>query len=278
MERGLDAATRVRLKATELCHLGDRNCFPFHAIRPYLRLFDMVGGPGRNEAFFLNALSSAAHNMATPPRILIAGTADDSIYTIARQAVPHGEITVLDQCELPLYLCRRVAKDASNSIETVASDIFDYAPEGDMDVICCDAFFCQIPVSRHGALVDKWRRVLRHHGQVITTTRIDPASPDDGLVRTRAQVVAFRDRVLDKARPWLQYLDLSLDEIADLAERHAGLIQLHNVRSKEELIQLFEGAGFRLDHLTLTERSRSGRAMTDRDLSAYYAEIIATRI
>jgi hypothetical protein len=52
MEYGLKSAALVRLKAAELCPGGDSSCFPFHAIRPYLRLFGMVGGPGRNEAFF----------------------------------------------------------------------------------------------------------------------------------------------------------------------------------------------------------------------------------
>lgn len=131
MKYGLKAAALVRLKVAELCPGGDISCFPFHAIRPYLRLFGMVGGPGRNEAFFLDALAAANHDKIGTPRILIAGSADDSMYALARRAAPEGKITVLDRCDLPLYLCRRAAEENSDSIETIAGDIFDHAPRGD---------------------------------------------------------------------------------------------------------------------------------------------------
>ncbi len=118
MKYGLKAAALVRPKVAELCPGGDISCFPFHAIRPYLRLFGMVGGPGRNEAFFLDALAAANHDKTGTPRILIAGSADDSMYALARRAAPEGKITVLDRCDLPLYLCRRAAEENSDTIET----------------------------------------------------------------------------------------------------------------------------------------------------------------
>ncbi len=278
MEHGLKAAALVRLKAAELCPGDVGGCFPHHGIRPYLRLFGMVGGPGRNEAFFMDALTAAARDKPDPRRILISGSADDSMYALARRAVPAGAITLLDRCGLPLYLCRRLADRNAEPIETIACDIFDYASQGNFHIVCSDAFFCQIPLSRHAALMDIWRRALSPDGQVITTTRIDPNSPDEGLARSPAQIAAFRDRVLENARPWRHAIDLSLDEIADLAERHASLIRLHNPRSREELTDLFESGGFRIDRLNLTEQSRSARAVSDQDRIAFYAEIVATRL
>ena len=96
MKYGLKAAALVRLKVAELCPGGAISCFPFHAIRPYLRLFGMVGGPGRNEGYFLDALAAANHDKTGTPRILIAGSADGSMYALARRAAPEGKITVLD--------------------------------------------------------------------------------------------------------------------------------------------------------------------------------------
>ena len=229
-------------------------------------------------SIFFDALAAANDDKTGSPRILIAGSADNSMYALARRAAPEEKITVLDRCDLPLYLCRRAAEENSDTIETIAGDIFDHAPRGDASVVCSDAFFCQVSLTRHGAMIDIWRRALRPGGQVVTTTRIDLDSPDDERVRTVAQIAAFRDRVLKKARPWWQFLDISLDDIADLAERHAGLIRLHNLRSKEELTEIFEEGGFRIDRLDLTERSRSGHAMSDRDRSVYYEEIVATKI
>jgi len=279
MEHGLKAAALVRLKAAELCPGEGLTCFPYHGIRSYLRLFGMVSGPQRDAPFFLDALAAAAaRTKPEQPRILISGSADDSIYMLVRQAVPDAAITVLDRCELPLYMCRRAAEVNSETVETIASDILDYTPSDDFHVICSDSFIAQFPTDRHGALIDIWRRALCPGGAVVTTTRIDPHTPPDGLIRSPTQIATFRDQILDRARPWRHMLDISLDEIAVLAERHGKLNRTHNLRSKKELTDLFENGGFRIERLDLTERSRSSRAISERDQSSFYADIVAVRL
>ncbi len=215
MERGLLAAARVRLKATELCPDVGETCVSYHSIRPYLRLFGMVGGPGRNAGFFLKALAASEGDKSEPKRILVSGSADDSMYAPARQAVPGAAITMLDRCELPLYLCRHTAGQNSETVATIRGDIFDYTPTGDFHVICSDAFIAQFPAARHGELIDIWRQSLCPGGAVVTTTRIASNTPDEGLARSPAQIAAFRDRVLEKAKPWRHMLDISLDALAD---------------------------------------------------------------
>ena len=149
MERSPEKAALVRQKAAEPCP-GD--CFQYHGIGPRLRLFGMVGGPGGTKNFFLDALAGADRKKPLSPRILISGTSDDSMYVLARRAVPDAAITVLDRCPVPLDPCRQRAHEFSEFVATVLSDIFGYTPPGHLHIVCSDAYgvLLSIPLGMTG--------------------------------------------------------------------------------------------------------------------------------
>jgi len=70
-------------------------------------------------------------------RVLIAGSADTGLFAlVARAGADHGaDIVVLDICESPLELCRRLANQWSMQIETRRQDLLELDDRQEFDLV-----------------------------------------------------------------------------------------------------------------------------------------------
>ena len=149
------------------------------------------------------------------------------------------------------------------------------------DAICTHSFLVQFSPDERVHLLAKWRELLRRGGMVVTVTRLRAAA---GLGRagfSPEQAQAFRASVLRSAEAMRDSLQVDPAELAREAEIYVGGQQPWPVRSREEVTQLFENGGFRIDelsdapHTAATGSSPGGPAVAG---SGERVQIIATRL
>ena len=281
-----ESAPLARREAARLCRADgpDRQgCAWYHGIWQYLRLLGVAAAPSRNAGFFLDTLEALARD-GEFQRVLISGTADYSMLAYALQAYRNGgatpRITVVDQCETPLFLCRWYAERLSQTIEIHTGNMLDFTPDDAFDVVCCHSFLSRIPPTQRAGLIAAWKRALRPGGKVVTNTRLNPSWSEQASGFTPEQIAAFRDQVYEEAVKQSDTLHIDPEEIAEDARRYAERSKTFSIRTQEEVIGLFEEGGFTLERFDLTEtggKLSTGKSGPGTAQKATYAEIVALR-
>ena len=286
MEEALAAsAPLARRLAGELCHVDPghgRSCAWYHGFWQYLRWFDFVTTPRDHADFYRMGLAPSLAR--GDRRILISGTADyempAQVLAICRDAGLVPEITVLDICRTPLRLCEWHAERAGARIETVAADIRSYRPAEAFDLLCTHSFFGRFSPEERPGLLARWHDLLRPGGRVVAVNRIRGGAPD--TVRfTTEQAERFVARVKQAADAVEKQLDVPVETIMAMAAAYIGAKRTHPVRSLDDLVGLFEGAGFRMEQVAVgTIGARARRAPRGPTMSggAEYARIVAERL
>jgi SAM-dependent methyltransferase len=278
------SAPLARAFAATLCHVDPRHggsCAWYHGLWQYLRLFDFVTTPRDHAVFYRAALLEPLR--AGARRVLISGTADYALPAcllwLYRSAGVPAEMTVLDICRTPLRLCEWFADRIDAPIATVAQDILEYRPVEAFDVICTHAFLGRFQPAERAALIARWHGLLRPGGRVVTVNRIRPDAPE--TVRfTGEQSARFVERIRQAAQRAEPPLDLSADTLVAMAQAYVAAKRTVPVRSTDELVALFEAAGFRIEQLAVgAVESRTLRAPAGPTMSggAQYARIVAVR-
>lgn len=262
---------------------GGLNCSWYHGLWPYLRILGVAASPERHQDFFFDVLGSLARS-GTSTRVLVSGSADHSMLAHTLRAYRSCEaapdVTVLDRCETPLSVSSWYARSIGVPISTAASDILSFSCGVVFDVICTHSFLSQFPAITRPALIDKWRQLLRPDGAVVTTTRINPGGGQDGLGFTSEQAEAFSLRVLDEAVRWRTALGHDPHELAAEARRYAERTMANAAGSPQDVVELFEDGGFRVDLLQVREvrgAVSEGTWGPGTNQTATYAEIVARR-
>lgn len=280
-------APLAEMVAPVLCradHGARDNCSWYHGFWQYLRIFKLVSTPHRHADFFFDAFGFLARE-GHYRRVLVSGAADYAMLAHVlwayRKEDAAADITVLDLCETPLFLCKWYAKQASAAVDTHASDILDRESGEPFDVICTHSFLSRFPSARRKDLISKWRQLLRPGGKVVSTTRINLSRAPECAGFTPGQVRAFRERVFEEARLWRDILGIDPDEMADRAQLYAERTVHYPTTRREELTRLFEAGGFTLDRLNLpvlpgNVSARQSGPSTHQN--ATYAEFVASRV
>lgn len=254
-------------------------CAWYHGIWQYLRILDVVSAPSRHGDFFSRTLSGLAKDGGFP-RVLITGSADYSMlaHLLAAYEGAPAEVTVLDVCATPLFLCDWYVERQGSKVVTRAVDVLEYAPDRPFDLICTHSFLSRFEPDRRAELMAGWHRLLRLGGKVVTNTRLDPAWTDARAGFTADQARAFAQRVADAARAYSGPLPVDADAMAAHARRYAERYRTHSFRAEAEVRRLLEGGGFaleRLETVTLGDGA-AGRGPTTNQ-AATYLEIVAVR-
>ncbi len=247
----------------QLCHKDPAtgaDCSPAHGMWQYLRLMGLLGAFEPRRDFYLDAMQTIT-GAGGAPRVLISGAADyamlDFVHTAFRARGVVANITVTDLCETPLALNRWYAERASCHIKTVRCDILEFVADAPFDAVCTDAFITRFPTSRRGALLEKWRGLMRPGGVVITATRLRPES--DGEVRfSPEQVAKLHATVARVAREMRPSIGVDPDELAGRAAIYAARYVTHAVHTAEEIRALFEEHGFGVSHLSVENAAERG--------------------
>ena len=228
------------------------DCAWYHGVWQYLRVLDIPVSPTAHAEFFFGALEPLAREGGYR-RVLISGAADYCVPALVLWAYQRqnavAEVTVVDVCETPLFLSKWYARTVSATVETQASEILDYRAAGPFDVICTHAFLGYFAPPRRRDLIAKWSRLLRPGGKVVTVNPLRPSATEDSVGFTPEQTRVFRETALREAHNWRDVLGVDPDELASMAQRYAERFRSHPVGSHEEIINLFEGGGFTIDHL-----------------------------
>jgi SAM-dependent methyltransferase len=278
------SAPLARELAAKLCPFDPRRgttCAWYHGIWQYLRLFDLNTTPRDHAAFYRAALIEPIR--AGDRRLLVSGTADYALPAcllwICRLAGAKPDITVLDICPTPLRLCEWYAERQGATIATAAVNILDYDDPAPFDVVATHSFLGRFAPDERVALVSRWHRLLRPGGRVVMVNRIRPDAPD--IVRfTPEQGERFVGRVRQAAEGAGRAVDISADALVAMAQDYAAGHRMIPVRSTEEIVQLLEAGGFRIDQLTVgpvASRKTQGPSGPTMSGGAQYAQVVAVR-
>ncbi len=239
--------------ATRLCCKKDPNriCFKYHRMWPYLRRLGR-GGVWRYPGHFLDSFRELARD-GQSQRVLVSGCSDYSLLAHILHAYRaegvEPDVAISDICEAPLFINRWYAERHNASIRTVACDILDYPEDATFDVITTDNLMSHILPNDRSRLLSKWRDLLRPRGKFVATQQIvqDPTFHDE-------RVKAVRARTLELAQANLSVIDIAPEAVADYAAEYYAASTEHPLRSLDELRQLFEDNGFRLEVMSRVSR------------------------
>ena len=274
-------ARLARELAPERCpesFYGDTDCTLYHGLVQYLRLLGVVAAPQRQGHFYREALAAAAR-AGEPLRVLVAGAADASmlahVVTAYEGTGAALDVTVVDVCKTPLAVCEWYASTRGLAIRTARCNVADFADGAPYDVICTDSLLTLVPPDVRPAAVGRWHALLRPGGRVVTSMRIGGAGASSG----GSPADDFADWVLGEAERRRDLLDVDPQTLADEARRYTGTIPLYPLASRDELVELFAGAGLALDglqYVRLEGRGPQGPAAGNYK-TAEYARVVAVR-
>ena len=279
------AALGLRL-AAERCRtdpLSGERCDWYHGPWQLLRLMGLVITPAHHAEFYRAALEDVAARTRAP-RVLVSGAADYSMlaHVLATLGVPpiQPEITVVDVCDTPLLLNEWFAERVGHPIRTVRTDILEYRDDRPFDVICTHAFLGRFPAADRAKLLARWNELLAPGGVVVTVNRIQPASSEGRNGFAPEQGRAFRDRVLAEAEALRPTVFSDPTQLARYVDRYVARQGAYHVREREELLGLFEDAGFVADRVswgaipTASQHELSGPGIP---IKGEYGRIVARR-
>lgn len=257
-------------------HCND-NCRAYHKVRPLLRYLGLSAEPVDQADFFNTSLSDAIGNGARD--ILVCGTSDTAmpelVLAIANALSVPVQIHLLDICQTPGQLARQWIEPEPSSLRTETSDILDWAPAFQFDVIVTHSLLGQFSPESRPALFAKWYQVLRPGGRVITVNRIKAS----GEVRSydNATAEALANAVVKKYKDGKTNARIAprelYDAVMDYCENRASFA----VSSTKKIMELCAGADLEILTLdTQTGKSRSaglsGPALPD---GATYCHFVA---
>jgi SAM-dependent methyltransferase len=279
----VEAAAAARRLAPELCPgIDGYDCSASHGLWPYLRILGLAADPNRHRAFFDAAFRSLAGGGGFD-RVLVSGAADQGM--LARVASAYAaasaplDATVVDLCRTPLALVDAYAQPRGLVVRTVVADVRDFAASQPFDVMCTHSLLPRLSARERPRLVERWARLLRPGGKLVTVTRTDPDGSPSPAGPTQAH--AFGEQARREAGRWRDLLEVSPDELGAAARRYAASTIMHAPpRSADELVDLLTLGGFVVESLEVREVAgptggRDAAPATAR--TALYAELVAAR-
>lgn len=149
-------------------------CRDLHALWPYIRLSRASTGV-ETQGSSLQAELLALFDRGFR-RVLIAGSQDTGLLALVAHAGAGRdvEIAVLDICETPLELCRRLAKQWSLSIETFRQDLGDLNLERRFDIVLVHGTLHFIASERRIEAVTRIQHAIRPGGRLVLLFNTSP--------------------------------------------------------------------------------------------------------
>jgi SAM-dependent methyltransferase len=263
------SAPVARHVARSACHA---TCQPYHGLIQDLRMLGAVGAPDRHADFYAEALTGAGD-------VLVAGAADYGMVAQVLAAAPGSppRITMIDRCPTPTLLSAWFAAERGARIATAVADVCDYRPPAPVDLVVTDSLLTLLGPEGRPRALRAWHDALRPGGRVVTTMRVPAGRRPTGPAATEA----FVRWVLAEAEARGGLPGLDARELEAAARRFADApIRLAPVRTYEELIELVEEAGLRverLDRLELPGNAPEGAAAPGIHRAERYARLVAVR-
>lgn len=248
----LESAPLAERLSRDLCRINpetDKSCAWNHGVWQYLRLLNIITTPDLHAEFFRKTFFALR---SKNPRILISGTADYGMLEIVHQGFldcTPSDITVLDHCATPLELCKWYAAKKSIEITCRCIDILEFDEYESFDLICTDSFLAQFIDENRDPLVQKWKKLLRPGGKIITVNRIRPGIR--GAVHfSPEQIARFTETVSLGLSTLSSTTGMDISKIPMLAKQYAEHQTTYAVSSADEIRRLFKQAGLTIEYLS----------------------------
>jgi hypothetical protein len=232
----VQSAMLISNVAPVLCsggHIDAEDCAWYHGTWQLLRLMDLVSTPTWHHDFYSLELRKSLRSGARS--VLITGTADYSVlaYVLdaSRELGVEATVTVLDQCQTPLFASQWYAKREGAQVTTVAKDLLEYAAETSQtyDLIVTDAFLTRFATTEVEKVLSAWSNLLSSNGSVVTTVR---AHAESQVAQTQDEAIrGFRERAVVRWRRWEPFVGCSSRNVGARAEYYARSMVSNQVGS-----------------------------------------------
>jgi SAM-dependent methyltransferase len=159
---------RVAAEGFEMAGRLCRGCGSFHALWPYLRLARATSAGSEDVTSVIHSV--LAEQMAAGRKdVLIAGAADTGVLAMVAGAGAGGpvNIVVLDRCETPLELCRRLAQRWALPIATLHEDLGNLHRPAHFDIVFAHGTLHFFNPDRRVDVLARMRRALRPGGCLV---------------------------------------------------------------------------------------------------------------
>jgi len=234
--------------AVETFELAARQCGGCrntHALWPYIRLSRASIGAER-EGSALEAL--LAELLPEQPEILIAGAADTSLLALVARAASKRDanIMVLDRCDTPLEMCRRLSTRWGLPISTNHQDLRDVDIRDRFDLVLLHHTLQFVPTEDRSKVLLNLARALRRSGRLVHAFNI--SDPLSGSLATEHRNSYPEWVIRELTRAGISFPEPQAAFHARLAahasnrERHTGAFS-----SLAEVDRLMHGAGFSVE-------------------------------
>jgi SAM-dependent methyltransferase len=159
---------RIAAEGFQLADRLCRGCGQLHALWPYIRLARATSAGLEDASSQLQAVLSGLF-AAGRRHVLVAGAADTGLLAlVARAGAGHPlDIVVLDRCDTPLELCRRLAQSWSLPITTWHEDLDGLDRPGMFDIVLVYGTLHFIAPDRRAEVLARMRRALRADGRLV---------------------------------------------------------------------------------------------------------------
>ena len=245
----------IPLLAPETFELASRecgNCRDMHSLWPYIRLarasqgIEMEGS--RLEPLMARLFESGRR------KLLIAGAQDTGLFALAaRVGEKYGvEVVVLDRCNTPLEMCRRLASRSAIRVETIRQDLRDLVMPDRFDVVLLHHTLQFVAADEQIDVLSRLARSLRQNGRLLHLFNVSRPLSGEFAIEHRNK---YADWVIDE----LDRLTVPLPERGDAfrarltahaknRERHTG-----GFANPKEVDGLMQAAGLAIESGTRIE-------------------------
>ena len=217
---------------------GDDNCVWYHSIWQYYRMLNVVASPTWHNEFYITQFSKAFNKDNS--NILISGAADYAILAYVLEIMKQNKVKlniyVLDMCETPLFACKWYANKENVNIKCVNEDILNYNNDEFFDVICTDAFLTRFNDNDSNLVIDKWYKLLKKEGKIITTVRIH----DSDTKNTPNAMEKYIQKIKKEYNKYEKYIGISCDKLMEKTEEWLNKKKSNNIGDKEKILNKFK--------------------------------------
>ena len=267
-------------------------CDWYHGAWQYLRVLNCVSAPQWHEDFYKRELCHSEKNNPESLSILISGAADYSILHLVVQALQQSEkkvdIDIVDLCGTPISICNwyinRIRQQDSEkykhfSFELYQSNIALFDRGKKYDIICTDAFLTRFSSYETQSIVEKWKKLLKDGGKIVTTVRLydhctfmQPTFPEESnnilSYLTKVQM-RYKELPAEQAKQF----GISSNELSYLAARYIINMLSNPHGNTDDIDDLFNKSGL---HVI---RTRSSIAQVPGEIyETNYYRIVAMKL
>ena len=173
----IEPLRELAAEAYELAHRRCGSCCNTHALWSYIRLSRASIGAEREGSPLEPVLAELL--TSEQPTILIAGAADTGLLALVARAASKRDanIVVLDRCDTPLEICRRLSTRWGLPVSTIHQDLRDLEVCDRFDLVLLHHTLQFVPAEDQCKVLSNLARALRSTGHLVHAFNIsDPLS------------------------------------------------------------------------------------------------------